>query len=416
MSIVVGIDPSAASRPRQVALNRTVGGWKVVGAGASAHPNRVVLSVPSELLTFRNLTLPFSDRRRAQDIARQELANSLPMPIDDVVWSLCPISRHEFLAVISPRKKLETLKAQSPVQPDVVDAEPFAWSRALAAAGLKMGIVVCATSNRTTFCVIQNSRPNYVRVLLRGTDGATDLKAFVNRLVADAVLPDLPPDVAVFVTGEASVVPGFMEALRAAVKRETKPFPVPDGVSSETDVSALGAALRSVYPDDGVDLYHQAPSAQPEWVRWMAVAAVVLLLLTADVWMHLHVANQQEAVVRRQIQAQLRQVPPRGFADVKALKDQVDALTKQETAGSGRSVLDVMKLINQEGARTKVKLTRFAVSDNRVHVQGVAPSFTVITEFQKALQPSFPDVTIEDSSQSVDNFHFSMGFQLGGKP
>ena len=168
----------------------------------------------------------FSDRKRAEDVARQELANSLPMPLSEVRWSLCPLGPHEYLAVISPRHKLESLGPglhhSSRTWP-TPNRSPYAWALAVwpAWAATRWSLIWAPTA--PSVATWWRSGRVFVRVLMRGVDPGAGGDA-VDRLLADAMLPDLGT-VEVYLTGLLSGHPSLVAALGERLQRAIKPFP-----------------------------------------------------------------------------------------------------------------------------------------------------------------------------------------------
>ncbi|HEY3997376.1 MAG TPA: hypothetical protein VGO93_00830 [Candidatus Xenobia bacterium] len=405
MSVVVGIDPSVTPG-RPIAVRHTVGGWRVVPAGGRA--NQVVLSVPSELLTFRTLTLPFADRRRAELVAQQELSNSLALPLSEVRWSLCPLSRHEYLAVVSPRHKLDSLA--SSFKPDVADAEPFSYARGLAAAGIKDALVVHLDAGRTVFCQVVNQRPALVRVLLRGANPQAGRDA-VDGLLTDAMLPPLPAGVGIYVTGSLAGQPILTKTLEERLQRPVKPFPVPEGLSSETDVSALGAALRSLYPDDGVDLLQHKRADRPQWIPWVVAAGVLLLLLSADLAMRLMLATRHSDQYSVALTSLLKTYNVTGMDDLKTKVAKLPAVQ----AGPDTGLLDMMAAVAEKAKGHDIRILEIHQAGGGFHLVGNAGTEADEEAFQRDLSGVYKDFQVEDTHPTRDS-KTQFRFRIGGHP
>ncbi len=419
MSVVLGIDPSGAPET-QVAVSRNMRGWRVVASGDSPlreKPTQVVLSVPSEHLTFRTLSVPFTDKKRAEDVARQELANSLPMPLSEVRWSLCPLGRHQYLAVVSPRTRLDHITEACSTRPDIVDAEPFSYARALAGQDVRDGLVVDFDRERTIFCLVRNARPTFVRVLLRGGEGASRLqgaeqKAWFSHLLTDALLPPLEEEVGIFVTGIEAAQPGLLSVLEETLQRPVRPFPVPAGLSSQSDVGALGAALRSVFPDDGVDLLRHRQPGRPVWITYAIAGLLLILLLTLDLGTRYYYADRKAGKYEAALATLLQQkgiVPP----TFEQLQKTVDALPKPAT-GPAAGLLEVLGTVGDKAKGRGVKLQEVRQTDNGIELDGWALSFKDEEGLQKDLATVYKDIQVLDAHQTQDGrVHF--GFRIGGR-
>jgi hypothetical protein len=416
LSVVLGIDPSVPPG-RRIAVRRSVRGVpRVVSQGNEPlreKPNQVVLSVPSEFLTFRTLSVPFTDRKRAEDVARQELANSLPMPLSEVRWSLCMLEKHQYLAVVSPRRRLDQLtESLAGPPPDIVDAEPFSYARALASQDVRDGLVVDMDAHRTIFCLVRAARPVFVRVLLRGGDSVgglrgPDLRAGLERLLADALLPTLDADIGVFVAGRAASVSDLATVLNETLQRPVRPFPMPDGLSADTDVGAFGAALRTG-ADDGVDLMRHRPSGRPVWIRYCLAAAVLLALVTLDLAVR-QMEARQRATTTLQALTQLLQTQAPGVPDVATLKSKVDAAAGQTASGPAQNLLDVLKNVALKSTHRNVRLQEVHFGQGHTELDGWAASFNEEEGLQKDLATVYKDVKAQDVHTTQDNrVHFKV--------
>ena len=180
------------------------------------------------------------------------------------------------------------------------------------------------------------------------------------------------------------------------------------------DVSALGAALRSVYPEFGVDLSRRSATARPIWMVWLMWAIVALVLITVDVAVHMWLAHRQLDVLAGSVQSVIaQQAPEVQPPTVAALAAHIEALNKQQTPVQA-SLLDVMRTVSQKSVSKKIHLIEMTYADGNVRIRGNAPSYKEEEAFQNDLKAVFKDLEVEDTHPVDNNISFTI--RLGVKP
>lgn len=326
--------------------------------------SRIVLGIPSHLVSSRLLTLPFLRVEQIRQVVSFEMESHVPLPLDDVVVEAQLLSAHDgatkVLAVALPKAGLREyldLCRTAGLDPAVVDAETFVLARyARYAVGDAEGsmAVIDIGATKTTLCVIHGHQPRCVRAILIGGDMVTTavqdalaisaqeaeqwkrsrqvreepithaLESLISEIrrslhaVESAGGTTIP---ALFFTGGGSTLEGLPAYLaerlgKRLVTSQTTGRPVGRSGLDQLGpgfATAVGLALTAVAehaPGSGAAAVNfrrgefAVPREAQRRTRWVASMAVGLLALLAGTSLFLH----EQALERRHhaLQAQLR--------------------------------------------------------------------------------------------------------------
>lgn len=449
MPLQTGVDSGHAGT-RRVAVEQRWG--SVTIAPPTSRSARVILSAPSAGLTFRALSLPFADRRRLEPMVAQELEHSLGFPPGQAAWDFVarpPRDGAENVFVVAcPRSSVESVLASVPDErPAVVDAEPYAYQRVLALAGIQDGLVADFGASHTTFCRIRGGHLDYVRVLMRGGDdldasiarrqgsrseaaqalkhekglALPEVREFLDRMVSDALLPPEPADAPLFVTGGGARIRGLEDWL-SKLGHPVRTLPVPDGVDPYTDVVAFGMALWDGRGSEGVNLYVVKETRSYAGVIALFMA-LILLTVSVDV-------AAREMVLKREydrnvdaIRRIARAAVPGG--NVNTLS-QLQSVLQDRSAGTtavGRNAQAVMLTLSQavqeahtSAKSTELKLVEIVIGASELRLRGEAVGYPLVEALKTALASRFAsvDVSSDQLPGTADRWSFTMVAPLGG--
>jgi hypothetical protein len=439
MPLQIGLDSGHAG-VRRVAVEQRWGSVSVV-----PNPPRsgsVILSASAAGLTFRALSFPFSDRRRLEVMVSQELEHSLGFPPGEAAWDFVarpPQADGENVYVVAcPRANLEAVLAASDARPTAVDAEPYAYQRVLALAGVRDALVADFGATHTTFCRIRGGHLDYVRVLLRGgndLDGAlarkqggtaeqarllkhdkglalAELREFYDRVVGDALLPPEPADAPMYVTGGGARARGLTDWLANKLGRPVEPMPVPQGIDPYEQVVALGMALWGMRGGEGVNLFEIKETRS--YARPIALFLLLIVtFISIDAGVKLYVYKQEYGRILDAIRVVCRTAGP----NVSSL-EQLQSIVQERKNGSNGAaghnlealvlqVADAVKEAREKDKGGQLKVTQVVFNATEVRLQGTAKEYGAVDALKAAMAKRFGDVNAS-SQNSPDGVSFTM--------
>lgn len=423
MPLQIGIDSGHAGT-RRIAVEQRWGSMSVVPAGG--RPAQVILSASAARLTFRALSFPFSDRRRLEVMVAQELEHSLGFPPGEAAWDFVarpPAADGDNVYVVACKQSDlgAVMSAVSDETPTVVDAEPYAYQRVLALAGVADALVADFGATHTTFCRISGGHIDYIRVLLRGGNdldsgiarrqGGTpssarilkedkgialaEVREFFDRVVSDALLPAEPPTVPIYLTGGGARTRGLTDWLSNKLARPVLLMPVPEGVDPSRDVVALGMALWGAKNAEGVNLYR--PLETRSYARPIAILLILMVaFITADLGIRQYVLQRQLQKVEDAVRLVCRNA-----AGVQSLGELQSIVEARKPKSSGldleelvRQVAGAVKEAQKKEAEGELKVTHVTFNGTQVKMEGSAKAFPPIDALKSAMASRFPSVDV----------------------
>lgn len=271
------------------------------------HSARLIANVPSNQLTFRSLSIPLAGRDVQERVVREELAYSLPFPIDEAVWDW--VANNDTASVaIALNAQLNTLRGQVG-ENTTLDAEPLSYLRAAKYSGIDDALVIDFGASRTTLVAIKDGALDWVRVSFQGGSYLTKTLAkaleiseeqaeehkkrlgvdellcrdWVASIVASSLLTKPIPFDCVLICGGGAAMPGLVDELSTLLGQPTSLFPLPSNLDPLCHTSAFGAALAGKLRYPKIHLMpvtHQPERLEYAYLVWVLV---VLALATVDV-------------------------------------------------------------------------------------------------------------------------------------
>lgn len=407
MATRIGIELTTEGSHR-LAVDRTLGGLKIL-PGESRGPCRA--AIPARLLTFRSLTLPFSDRRRLDGLVETELRNGLAFSLDQAAWDYtvfasAPPGSPNVFAVACPRATLEPQLArlEGDANKVEVDAEPYAFQRILTLAGKRDALLLDVGAERTIYGRLVGGHLDTVRVLLQGTvqlherlaqaPGPATTHAFFAQLLAEALLPDTPSEIPLYLSGVGGQEEGILAVLGEVHQRAVEPLPMPADLSPWTDAVPLGMALGDLRHGEEVHLRPKAVRTTPWMHQAAAWVAVALCLWGADLVGRDYSLRRQVQAYDDAILACARQAAPE--ANIRSFAaDRLQTLVSQRGGSSADGqkpapeVLDLLGVALTKARQSEpdatLKVFEVALDRQELRVQGEAGSFKQIETLHRGL-------------------------------
>jgi hypothetical protein len=418
---ITGIDCGAGGT-RQVSLGMLWGSPVREDLGG-----RKVASVPSDILTFRKVGLPPAGREVCRRVVQEELAYSLPFPLEDAAWDYSGSSGQEAWVVVAPLQRLADIR-RLVGDTAALDAEPLCYLRAASSVGLNSALVIDLGSTKTTICALLPGQLEWVRVMLRGgraltariakargcsLEQAEELKReqgcelepcriFVSELFDELGLADPFPYDRILLCGGGAAMAGLPAMLKQRFKVEAELFPLPAPLSPFEDVVAYGAALSERLGQPKIRLVSMTTgglevSRARHWSGVGIMALFCMLLLGFQTETRLSTLRERQAVQSAALQDLLK-----GHAGVAKQKDPTELSKTLKAEIVRRKALQSVSLQNviDTLARAAGPVRKILSSDvrsmafdgSKFHMEGQAASLKDTQRLREALSKLFGNV------------------------
>jgi type II secretory pathway component PulL len=397
-------------------------GWGSFRPDDSARPGKKVMVLPSNLMTFRQFTFPFQDKKRIKDLIPGELADSLAFSLDDVVWDVSSIHRDRAHAVVVPRGYLKSFVETYGNSVQVIDAEPCALARLARHSGLKDALIIDLGARKTTAVGVKDGKLDMVRVRLIGgdyLDGLVSMELRVDRdrarqakeekglslAAARSFIDELtvvmgftsPVDYEkLVITGGGSLLAGLPEYLSEKMGRPVEFFSLPGGLSPHFDCVALGAALYYSVGEEKINLKEKKETANGgSRYTWLLFILLPLILLLFNLKVQ---EGQLEAENRLLVGAMTRAVKkdfPAIGRVVSPLSQVQSMMKKSGTEGGSRlKALEIMEAIARARRSLSVNFYEMDLADGVMKVRGESDSFQSVDRLKASLDRDFSGAEI----------------------
>ncbi|MCL5037184.1 MAG: hypothetical protein M1269_08735 [Chloroflexi bacterium] len=389
----------------------------------------VVVAVPARLLTFRQLTLPFSDSRRLTGIIKEEISDSLLFPVEDAVWDYISSRDGRILAVIANRADMEDFKSRVPVEYRHMDAEPLALGRVAAASGIKDALLIDMGAQNTLFVGMKDGMPEFFRLIPRGGNNLTSeieaadslspvlaearkkeagtehpvVRRFINDLFVSALISTPFPHEKIVLSGGGAALPGLCDFISEKLGVETVMMPMPEGLSPCRDAVAYGAALYGKHREDSVELGGVVKKEDQPWKVWLALILLPVILLSVSLQMKIVTLEGRNKQFSQKIEVQVKQVMPEaltGSAGMAQMKKEVEEAVNDYN-DPGRRVLPLLSDIGNASS-PGITVNEMDFTGESFTLKGEAESFEQVDEFRKKLGASFKKADLEEGKTTPE--------------
>lgn len=432
MSIILGID-LATSGARKIFINQHWKGFEII---KETRPDKVILSVPSQHLTFRKLKLPVVERKKIKEIIKEELSHGL-LFYDDAVWDFAPIDAGEFLITIARKSDIKKLLKTKSLKSATLDAEPYSLTRACVYYGHKDALLIDFGATKTTICGIWSGKLKMCKVVLLGGGDLTRKlsdKLGISQKEADEEKKKL--------TADHPVINNYLEELfdTAYIRKSNYPYILISGGGSrlkslagwisnkfklevkslETEPSmaspvALGCALKSAFPHEGVNLSIEGKTAKKTYAGWLTVGLLLLVLFSFNIkFKELYYRGRYD-----QINKGMNSMAIKEFPSLKTARDplkQVKSIVKRETdaaLGLENSPLDVFAGVCQSLDKRGFKFFEINYSAGYIQLIGEASSIKLVKDLREKLNSRFNGAELSEIKADPDgkiNFVLKLNF------
>ena len=411
-----------------------------------------ISNIPSDRVSYRNLTLPFKDTRKIDQIIAYELESLLPFPVDDLLVDFTitgqSADRTDILAAAVKRSflagYLDFLQKQA-VEPEVVDIRnvPTVMLLLKRYSAPANGLFVDLGRDRATIFLFLNGRIVMIRKLslIRRSQTDAEQREHVGdsgtvttdatgtsvaweqfcRSVRNTLMTfvDQTDETGrpekLFISGAPASQPGVVELLGRLLELEVDVIDLAqsDRIQMTEEVAgrwnpylmntALALALRDTRQGAGFNFRKGEFEPKKQFLKFRkdirkgaVVLAVILALLLFDYGVDYYGMKKRYNALDQQIVKIFTQTLP----GVKKIVDPVQQLRVQinemrETAGifsagsKGRSVLDLLADISRRvPSSLDVTLSRMVIDPEETVIRGTTDTFNTVDSIKQGLDSS----------------------------
>lgn len=415
-----------------------------------------IVTFGAELFSFRNLTLPFTDRRKIEQVLPFELEDRLPIEMRSMVVDFAVVKEEpagaDLLAALVNRQyladKLAVLGARG-INPDAVDISGLATGMKIADEGGPDRFVVLdvGTGWATVFIFI-NRKIALIRSLpvpagLRGQDGQAEkfLLGIKQTLLASRLVDIGKADFPLYLIGVPWPDPAVVAQSLTGVEIRKFELHARRSVKFHDDVRSryqpeimervLAAAGTSEQKGRSFnfrkDEFKKRRTPQ-EYRRLLVKIAVPLSVTFLAVVGYLTYDYQSQLAQQEQLRSQINEVFRETVPDVATIVNpiqQLQAINNQIKAtykpgGKDRSGFTVIDLLAELSSRIpasfRVKVVRLVADADTVRMKAITSDFNTVDNIQKELgkSPYFTEVVISSANQSTkgDEINFELKLDL----
>lgn len=414
------------------ALNRVI--------AASGPPDITISSLPGEAVAKRLLTLPFTDRRRLNQVVPFALEEHLPFAIDDATVAFARVGRENgstlVLAACARRADIRNhlhLMDQAGLSPKTVTLTTHALAGLLGQArnGTSRPHLMLEVTDASTSIVLidELGTPRAVRTVPQRLD--------LNARSAHAILATIRQTVLahgnelhgtdVIVTGPATADPAFRDELSASLDLPVLDLadfdcsPLIRGVKDEATrfAGCLGMLLgeASTSPIEllnfrqGEFAFHGRVGGVAPWRLTATLGSAVVAVAVLHIILSIGVSARQLHALNTEIATAT--APALGDTDPATARAALQAKLKEMNTRlhllggnlAGGSPLDILLDLSRAiPSSVSILANSVSIDEGEVKVEGSADSFATVDQIKLALERSgyFDDIQVEHAGAGSD--------------
>lgn len=417
---------------------------------------RCLVTLTAEHFSYRNLTLPFTDRKKIDQVLPFELIDLSPVDVSsltvDCIVASTAAQKADLIAAMIDKvlleKRLSSL-IEAGFDPDRVGISGIDFALQIAEEGLERFVLIDFDTRWTRLFVVVNGKVSLIRSLvspLRSGKRSSNVVSFAQTvkqtLLTSKALRISDPDYPVYLTGceslrkvVALVLPTVLEGGHVETYQQSgRPLIkiAPEIVSSyQPDLMdkalALGLTAKGAQGTSGLNfrkgLLKKKTSLSEYRLLFLKVAApfaLVLVLVTGYLVSGYFSMVSTRERLDRQVMSVFRETLPEVTRIVNPVQ-QLQVANNEIKAtfsgggegGSGYTVIDLLtELSSRIPVSYIVKIVRLVADGDTVRIKGVTGDFNTVDNIQKELgkSPYFNNVTISSANQSSKGN--GVGFEL----
>jgi len=393
---------------------------------------------------YRNLEVPFKDKRKQREVLSFELEPNVPFPIDELVVDFFSTNRSdtpELLAFFAEKRVigqlLDTLKTQD-IDPEAlcVRCIPMALWLINNPGTPDKGVLLNLGEKRVTLVLWQKSRVVFIRTFVHGSGTQTLLKtvrhtihAFEAGRKANQIKRFETPEKA-FLTGQGATQPGVSQAVtealgipaekvdlcnddRIRLGEHAEPLWDPslmDGALSlalgRYSAKGLGPNLRR----NEFEVQKRSFYRSKIFRKVAAWLLVIASLWAIDMGVDTHFLKQRAAALDNRTLVLFKKTFPhisRIVDPVKQAQIEINELKRVATPGqvvgmNGRALDLLLEISERLPESMDLKVSRLVIDPNSVRIKGDTDTYNTVDRVKQGLEKSSLFKTTTISSANLD--------------
>ncbi len=379
----------------------------------------VVSSISSSCCFIRELSLPFDNLKKHQEVVKYQLEPYVPAPIEDLIVDFLSLNGTSPLLVAGVPRDILTkhigLFSKIGFEPQTITIDIIALLFLyLYTNSQKMDrpvAIIYFGSEHTSVIIMNGADVDLVRILPARIHHIQDI---VDTFSFYRLKKSEPQIKKVLLTGYLSGQEGLKSELEKALNTEISEWRPFDTISTEKDITtdkqtrlsvALGLAIYPLYHGRKLlDLRKEEFSYKKEGINTQQIlgvgvyALLILALMGVDLHYRVGIQDQLYKDLRKEIQLIFRRTFPEVRTIIKGKElFQMKQKMSEEMAKyqwinnitSKPSYLDVIKHLSMSiPSSLNVKVENLLIDGNKVELEGYAPSFEAVDELEKSLKRS----------------------------
>ncbi|GAB6909452.1 putative GspL periplasmic domain containing protein [Desulfosarcina cetonica] len=398
-----------------------------------------VLGIPTDALSFRNLSLPFSDLKKIRQVLPFELEPSLPLPVDELSFDFEAVKRegqYDLLAFTMPKRRIAeylTLLNDVGLRPLTVVPGAYVAARCmmLTAPEKEDFVYIDTGDGHHAAYAICEGHVRMVRSLPVATGGnplVRHLETALERTyiaARDSLGIDFNPKTVFSGGPEASLIPasdspsgllGLPVRTTADLRtfhRLKGDFDAADWQTGRLD-TALALALNETEGLGGVNFSTERSSVQHYWSEYrgqiiFSAVLVLITLITALAGQMVTAADREKRVAEldHRIETVFKQTFPDVTRVVNPLQQMQVKIREASDAGAGPDlpgsrvrVIDILNALSQQIPKTiNVDISRLVLGADNVVLSATTDTFNTVNDIKGHLEKAdiFKNVTISSA-------------------
>lgn len=435
MNAILGIDPSSA-QIRKLFVHTSGKDSTVL---RSAKASKIIATVPSNYLTFRKFQIPLRDRKKINEIIKEDLSQTL-LFYDNAIWDFTFGPENEIFVTITNKDTINKLIKQIGLKPHVFEAEPYALVRAAGVCGHNEGLIIDFSSSKTVFAGFKNGLLNSCRVLLKSGDillnefssknnfaekealdiifkeglKNNDIFVFFKEMLGvafpSAAKPAYPK---IFITGKFCNIPHLADLLKNFFNAPVEKLDLENKIKDNENIVAFGAAIKNTTREHGINLAPYKLEETASYKKW------VILLLLPFLLLLINVKYKEAALSNRvtHINKEMVRILKKDFPNIKNTAyplSQYQSLVQKYGTGqyrNGENVLDMLSKISACLTNT-TKIDSIEISNQSISVGGKSDSIKTIENLKQSLSRNFKNVDLSEVKNLKNEAKFTIKMEI----
>lgn len=373
--------------------------------------SRVILCLPPAIFAMRTLQLPLDDLRKVREVLPAHLQGELPLPVDELALDVLAAGKGVFLALWAKKNEIahaiEVCRGAG-IEPQIVSSLPFASNYILGVPD------DCALYDGNALTVMAAGQLTFFRAL-EAPSAPQTVPATFSALELTGM--PLPPQICLI--GPAGS--GLAEAGTLPLPAQLLTAPADSGRLFKNEqtyqqLAGLHAVARACQAG-------RLPDFRRGELAWTAgdatlrkklllsalLAAVLIVGLLANKWLHYRAVRADLASVNSSIAALYRDIFPNRAKAVDELAEVKGEIRKLTGTEGSSAYLDLLKKLAEAKGATINGLYEAEVEGRSLRVKGDARSAQAVNQFKESLEPILASSQLgEVKSRPDGNVSFSL--------